>query len=82
MRARNWILILLLIPFVAVLYPPFYAALEPRLFGLSYFLWYQFAWAIISAILTIVVYLVQESGQPDETSPRGAAPAESRREEA
>ncbi len=72
MRARNWVLVLLLVPFVAVLYPPFYASLQPRLFGLSFFIWYQFAWAIISAVLTIVVYLVQSGAEEDET----AAPAE------
>ncbi len=66
MRARNWVLVLLLVPFVAVLYPPFYASLQPRLFGLSFFIWYQFAWAIISAGLTIVVYLVQSAGEEDE----------------
>ncbi len=63
-------LVLLLIPFVAVLYPPFYASLQPRLFGLSYFIWYQVAWAIISAVLTIVVYLVQSGGKEDETAGR------------
>lgn len=62
MRARNWVLVLLVIPFIAVLYPPFYAGLQPRLFGLSYFIWYQFAWTIITAALTIVVYLVQSAG--------------------
>ncbi len=61
MRARNLVLLLLLVPFVAVLYPPFYAGLKPTFAGLPFFIWYQFAWAIISAILTIVVYLVQEA---------------------
>ncbi len=66
MRSRNWVLLLLLIPFVAVLYPPFYSGLKPTFAGLPYFMWYQFAWAIISAILTIVVYLVQTAGRTDE----------------
>jgi len=63
MRARDWILVLLLIPFVAVLWPPFYARLQPELGDIPFFIWYQFAWAIITATLTIVVYLVQQSGK-------------------
>lgn len=50
------ILLLLLIPFVALLYPPFYAALEPRLAGLPFFIWYQFLWIIITVVITALVY--------------------------
>jgi hypothetical protein len=61
MRKRSdWVRVLLIVPFVAVLWPPFYAALQPTWEGLPYFIWYQFAWAIISAVLTAVVYLVGE----------------------
>ena len=63
MRGRDWILVLLLIPFAAVLWPPFYARLQPEFVGVPFFIWYQFAWAIITASLTIVVYLVQQSGK-------------------
>jgi hypothetical protein len=56
---RDIALILLLVPFVALLYPPFYAALEPRLWGIPYFIWYQFLWVVIGAVLTYVVYLVR-----------------------
>ncbi len=73
MRGRNWVLVLLVIPFVAVLWPPFYAALTPRLFGSPYFIWYLFAWSVISSVLTIVVYLVQTSGEPDEEHERREA---------
>jgi uncharacterized ion transporter superfamily protein YfcC len=63
MRARDWILVLLLIPFVAVLWTPFYATRQPEWQGVPFFIWYQFAWAILTASLTIVVYLVQQSGK-------------------
>ena len=62
MRPRSWVLLLLVAPFVAVLYPPLYATKDPTLAGIPYFIWYQFAWAIISAALTIVVYLVLRTG--------------------
>jgi uncharacterized ion transporter superfamily protein YfcC len=58
MKTRRWVLVLLAVPFVAVLWPPFYAGAQPDLDGIPFFIWYQFAWAIISAVLTIVVYLV------------------------
>lgn len=58
MRTRRWVLVLLAVPFVAVLWPPFYAGAQPALDGIPFFIWYQFAWAIISAALTIAVYLV------------------------
>jgi hypothetical protein len=48
--------LLLLVPFVGVLWVPFYDSLEPRLAGVPYFYWYQFLWIGISAALTAVVY--------------------------
>ena len=52
---RGWYL-LLLIPFVATLWVPFYASAEPAIAGVPYFYWYQFLWVPISAIITAVVY--------------------------
>jgi Protein of unknown function (DUF3311) len=54
---RGWYL-LLLIPFVATLWVPFYASAEPSIAGIPYFYWYQFLWVPISAVLTAVVYFV------------------------
>jgi hypothetical protein len=52
---RGWYL-LLLIPFVATLWVPFYASAEPAIAGIPYFYWYQFLWVPISAVITAVVY--------------------------
>ena len=51
-------LLLLLIPFVALLYPPFYAGLTPRLAGIPFFIWYQFLWVVIGVSITGVVYAI------------------------
>ncbi len=59
MRVHKWIPLVLLIPFIALLYPPFYNRLTPTFAGLPFFIWYQFAWSIITAVLTIVVYLIR-----------------------
>jgi Protein of unknown function (DUF3311) len=48
--------VLLLVPFVGMLWVPFYDDVEPRLGGVPYFYWYQFLWIVIGAGLTAVVY--------------------------
>jgi hypothetical protein len=53
---RGWY-VLLLIPFIATLWVPFYAGAEPSLAGIPFFYWYQFLWVPISALITVVVYL-------------------------
>ncbi len=60
---RKAVLVLLLIPFIALLYPPFYASLQPRLWGIPYFVWYQFLWVVIGAVLTYLVYAVRRGGE-------------------
>lgn len=56
-RKRNqWWLALLLAPFIGVLWVPFFNRLEPELWGIPFFFWYQFLWVIISAIVTALVY--------------------------
>jgi hypothetical protein len=47
---------LLLLPFVGLLYPQFYARVDPELAGIPFFVWYQFAWVIVASVLTLVVY--------------------------
>lgn len=59
-RAWAWHL-LLVIPFVATLWVPFYNSVEPALFGFPFFYWYQFLWIAISAALTGVVYFATRS---------------------
>ena len=53
---NNWSLLLLLIPFIALLYPPFYAGITPKLGAVPYFIWYQFLWVLIGAAITALVY--------------------------
>jgi hypothetical protein len=55
----NWWLLLLLIPFVGLLYPPFYAHLEPWVFGFPFFIWYQFLWVFITVAITASVYKIR-----------------------
>jgi hypothetical protein len=52
----GWLWLILLIPYVGLLWVPFYNHLEPRLFGFPFFYWYQLLWVPISAVLTWIVY--------------------------
>ena len=52
---RGWYL-LLLIQFVAVLWPPFYNRAEPYWLGIPFFYWYQLLWVLVGAACTAIVY--------------------------
>ena len=47
---------LLLIPCIAVLWVPSYNSVDPTLFGMPFFYWYQLLWVPLSALLTGIVY--------------------------
>lgn len=55
-RIWSWWYLLLLLPFLGLLYPPLYAFEEPRLIGIPFFYWYQLAWLFITAALTTIVF--------------------------
>ena len=57
--------LLLLIPFIGLLWVPFYNQTEPALFGFPFFYWYQLLWVPVTAFLTFVVW---------RTTPRGDEP--------
>jgi hypothetical protein len=57
---RSWVQWLLVIPFVATLWVPFYNSAEPMWQGIPFFYWYQFLWIILGAALTALVYFVTE----------------------
>ena len=53
--ARRWYWLLLL-PFFALLYPPLYSHLAPRIFGIPFFYWYQVVWLVVTAGITTLVF--------------------------
>jgi hypothetical protein len=54
--------ILLVIPFIAMLWVSSYARQAPALWGVPFFYWYQFAWLIVTAILTQAVFVLVRGG--------------------
>jgi len=55
-RGWSWWYLLFVIEFVLVLWPPFYNSIEPSLFGIPFFYWYQLAAVVVAAVLTAIVY--------------------------
>lgn len=55
-NGSRWWLLLLLVPFIAMLWVPSYAGGSPELAGVPFFYWYQFLWVVITVIITVVVY--------------------------
>jgi hypothetical protein len=48
--------LLLAVPFIALLWVPFYNSIEPTLWGIPFFYWYQFLWVILTSALIIWVH--------------------------
>jgi hypothetical protein len=58
-RRPYWIRLLLLLPFAAALWVPFYNSAEPSLSGFPFFYWYQLLWVLLSAAVIAVVYAIE-----------------------
>ena len=53
--SRLWYL-LLLVPFLAMIWVSSYNKVEPAWAGIPFFYWYQLLWIWISSVLTAIVY--------------------------
>ena len=54
-RATAW-RFLLIIPFIATLWVPFFNMKTPELGGFPFFYWYQLLWVPITSLLICIVY--------------------------
>ena len=57
-KKHRWPLLLLIIPFIVMLWPPFYNYQDPKLFEIPFFYWFQLLWVILTAIITAIVYFL------------------------
>lgn len=48
--------LLLVVPYIALLWVPFYDFRTPDLWGFPFFYWYQLLWVPVTAFLTWLVY--------------------------
>jgi hypothetical protein len=66
---RAWYL-LLLAPFIGLLWPAWYATKAPKLFGFPFFYWYQFVWVVGAALITAIVWLAVRPRPPSARARR------------
>jgi hypothetical protein len=59
-RRAHWLRWLLLLPFLAMLWVPSYNSIEPRLFSLPFFYWYQLLWILLSAAIVYAVFRAED----------------------
>jgi len=70
-RSSRWWYLLLLVPFIAILWVPFYSGSQPTFAGFPFFYWYQFLWILISAVLTAIVYFATREPEGDYLETNG-----------
>jgi hypothetical protein len=58
-RVVVWARLLLILPFVAMLWVSTYNTVEPMWVGIPFFYWYQLLWVIVGAAIIGFVYLVE-----------------------
>ncbi len=76
------IAILLLVPLIALLDIPSYNSVNPSLFGISFFYWYQMLWMPLGALLYYIAATLwnrEEKDVAQETGKRKAVRGRKRR---
>ena len=58
-RRVLWARLLLILPFIAMLWVSSYNSVEPMVAGIPFFYWYQLLWILIGAALIAFVYAVE-----------------------
>ncbi len=53
MRAMRFLLV---VPYLGMIWVPFYNRALPDLFGVPFFYWYQLAWIPLGALLLLPIY--------------------------
>jgi Protein of unknown function (DUF3311) len=55
---------ILLVPFIGTLWVPLYARVEPTLWGVPFFYWYQIMWVPLTSLIVGIVYWAERRGEP------------------
>ena len=67
MKRNAWWNVLLIVPFIATLFPGLYNSLDPTLFGMPFFYWYQLAWTVGSGVL-LAIYIFARGGESNNAN--------------
>jgi len=60
-RKFRYIRLLLLVPYLALIWVPFYDRALPDIAGIPFFYWYQLMWIPLGALALLPVYLVERA---------------------
>lgn len=60
-RDWSWWYLLFVVLFVIALWVPVYNRIEPSLWGMPFFYWFQLVMIVVGAIVTAIVYFVTEA---------------------
>jgi hypothetical protein len=50
------IYLFLIVPFIALLWVPFYNRALPEFAGIPFFYWYQLVWVVLTALILAIAY--------------------------
>ena len=59
-KKSRLVYIWLLVPSATVLWVHLYNRIEPALFGIPFYYWYQMLWIVLGALVILPVYLYEE----------------------
>lgn len=68
-RRFHPVYLLLAVPFIALLWVPFYNRIEPTLFGIPFFYWFQMAWILGGVGCLYPVYRHEERRRREDAKP-------------
>lgn len=63
---------LLALPYIAILWLPSYNRIEPTLFGLPFFYWYQLLWVVLCSAL--IAFVFRRAHGPDSGNGKSGEP--------
>jgi hypothetical protein len=58
-RKRKFVRLLLLVPYLTLIWVPFYDRALPDIAGIPFFYWYQLLWIPLGAAILLPVYLAE-----------------------
>ena len=55
--------LILLIPYIALMWVPSYNRITPEIAGVPFFYWYQMLWIVLGAAVMLPIYFSEERGK-------------------
>lgn len=62
-RGFRQLYLLLLLPYLAMMWVPSYNRIEPEIAGIPFFYWYQMLWIVLGAAVMLPIYWREERGK-------------------